>query len=126
VSLRKLCAQIGIVARHDDGSQWRGDVSLDAPDNIAAVLARHSQHQEGHAMECTHNEGKRLAAEFATRIAARPVKATDDLATIARTRRSDDVVSPSTGMVIEGLRIAFAGDLVRYQNETDTPLASID
>ena len=66
-------------------------------------------------MEYSENEGQRLAAEFMAKLAAWPIKATYDLATVgAQTRQGGGGVTASTGMVLDGHRIACVGDVVRY------------
>jgi uncharacterized Zn-binding protein involved in type VI secretion len=76
-------------------------------------------------MEYTEDEGQRLVAEFMARLAARPVKATYDLATLgAKTRQGGDVVTASTDMEMDGHRIACVGDLVRYPDGTESKIIS--
>ncbi len=89
--------------------------SLDALVNITAALERHSQLQEGAALEYMEEEGQRLVAEFMAKLAARPVKGTYDLATMgSRTRLGGEISTASTGMEMDGHRIACVGDVVRY------------
>lgn len=106
----------------------RGNVSrfsLDALVNIAAALERHSQPQEGATMECTEEDGQRLAAEFMAKLAARPIKGTYDLATLgAKTQQGGEVATASTGMEISGHRIACVGDVVRYPDGTESKIVS--
>ncbi|AKZ28059.1 hypothetical protein BL247_14870 [Ralstonia solanacearum] len=76
-------------------------------------------------MEYTEDEGQRLAAEFMAKLAARPVKAIYDLATLgAKTRQGGEVVTASTGMVMDGHRIACVGDVVRYSDGTESKIVS--
>lgn len=71
------------------------------------------------------DEGQRLADEFAARLAARPVKATYDLATIgAKTRDGGEVATASSGMEVAGHQIACVGDMVRYSDGTQTRIIS--
>jgi uncharacterized Zn-binding protein involved in type VI secretion len=77
------------------------------------------------AMEHNENEGRCLAAEFMAKLATRPIKATYDLATLgAKTRRGGEVVTASTGMVMDGHRIACVGDVVRYPDGTESKIVS--
>jgi uncharacterized Zn-binding protein involved in type VI secretion len=76
-------------------------------------------------MECTEDEGRRLAAEFMEKQASRAVKATYDLATLgARTRLGGEVVTASTDIEIDGHRIARVGDVVRYPDGTESEIVS--
>jgi uncharacterized Zn-binding protein involved in type VI secretion len=76
-------------------------------------------------MDGTEDEGQRLAAEFLAKLAARPVKATYDLATLGgKTRQGGEVVTASTDMVMAGHRIACVGDVVRYQDGTESKIVS--
>jgi uncharacterized Zn-binding protein involved in type VI secretion len=76
-------------------------------------------------MECTENEGQRLAAEFMAKLASRPVKATYDLATLgAKTRQGGEVVTASTDMKMDGYRIACVGDIVRYPDGIESRIIS--
>ncbi len=106
----------------------RGNVSrfsLDALVNITATLERHSQPQEGAAMEYTEEEGQRLVAEFMAKLAARPVKGVYDLATLgSKTRLGGEVATASTGMEMDGHRIACVGDVVRYPDGTESKIVS--
>lgn len=106
----------------------RGNVSrfsLDALVNITAALERHSQPQEGAAMEYTEEEGQRLVAEFMAKLAARPIKGTYDLATLgAKTKQGGEVATASTGMEISGHRIACVGDVVRYPDGSESKIVS--
>lgn len=106
----------------------RGNVSrfsLDALVNITAALERHSQPQEEAAMEYTEEEGQRLVAEFMAKLAARPVKGTYDLATLgSKTRLGGEVATASTGMEMDGHRIACVGDVVRYPDGTESKIVS--
>lgn len=71
------------------------------------------------------DEGQRLADEFAAKLAARPVKAAYDLATLgSKTRDGGEVATASTGMDMEGHQIACVGDLVRYPDGTETRIVS--
>lgn len=99
--------------------------SLDALVNITAALERHSQPQEGSAMEHTEEKGQRLAAEFMAKLAARPITGRYDLATLgAKTKQGGEVASASTGMEISGHRIACVGDVVRYPDGTESKIVS--
>lgn len=99
--------------------------SLDALVNITAALERHSKPLERSAMEYTEDEGQRLAAEFMAKLAARPVKAIYDLATLgAKTKQGGEVATASTGMEISGHRIACVGDVVRYPDGTESKIVS--
>jgi uncharacterized Zn-binding protein involved in type VI secretion len=76
-------------------------------------------------MECTEDEGLCLAAEFMTKLASRPIKATYDLATLgAKTRQGGKVVTASTDMEMDGHRIACVGDVVRYPDGTESKIVS--
>ena len=76
-------------------------------------------------MECTEEEGQRLVAEFMAKLAARPVKGTYDLATLgSKTRLGGEVATASTGMVMDGHRIACVGDLVRYPDGSESKIVS--
>jgi len=76
-------------------------------------------------MDCTEDEGQRLAAEFTAKLASRPVKATYDLATIgAKTQQGGEVVTASTDMQMDGHRIACVGDVVRYADGTESRIIS--
>ncbi|MFV8603149.1 XRE family transcriptional regulator, partial [Ralstonia pseudosolanacearum] len=99
--------------------------SLDALVNITAALERHSKPLDGSAMDYTEDEGQRLAAEFMAKLAARPVKAIYDLATLgAKTRQGGEVVTASTDMAMDGHRIACVGDVVRYSDGTESKIVS--
>jgi uncharacterized Zn-binding protein involved in type VI secretion len=79
----------------------------------------------GNEMEYTENEGQRLAAEFMAKRAARPIKATYDLATLgAKTRQGGAVATASTDMEIDGHRIACVGDVVRYPDGSESKIVS--
>lgn len=76
-------------------------------------------------MEYTDEEGKRMAAEFEAKLDARPIKAIYPLVTEgAKTQRGGEVVNASTGMVIEGHRIACVGDVVRYPDGSESRIVS--
>lgn len=76
-------------------------------------------------MKHTDDGGQRLAAEFLAMLAARPVKATYDLATLgAQTRLGGAVVTASSDMVMDGHRIACVGDVVRYPDGTESKIVS--
>ena len=76
-------------------------------------------------MECTEDEGQRLAAEFMAKLAARPIKATYDLATLgAKTQQDGEVVTASTDMQMEGHRIACVDVVVRYPDGTESRIIS--
>lgn len=76
-------------------------------------------------MEYTEDEGQRLAAELMAKLAARPVKATYDLATLgAKTRQGGEVATAGTDMQMDGHRIACVGDAVRYPNGTESKIVS--
>lgn len=76
-------------------------------------------------MECIKDEGERLVAEFMAKLAARPVKATYDLATLgAKTRQGGEVVTASTDMQMDGHRIACVGDVVRYADGIESRIIS--
>lgn len=99
--------------------------SLDALVSITAVLERHSTSTEGSTMEYTEAEGQRLVAEFMAKLAARTVKGTYDLATLgAKTRLGGEVATASTGMEMDGQRIACVGDVVRYPDGTESKIVS--
>ncbi len=76
-------------------------------------------------MEYTAEEGQRLTDEFMAKLAARPVEAIYDLATLgSRTERGGEVVSASPDFVMDGHRIARVGDVVRYPDGTECRLVS--
>lgn len=76
-------------------------------------------------MENTEDEGQRSAFEFIAKLAARPVKAAYDLATLgSKTRQGGEVVTASTGTVVHGHRIACVGDIVRYPDGTESRIVS--
>jgi uncharacterized Zn-binding protein involved in type VI secretion len=76
-------------------------------------------------MEYTEEEAQRLVAEFVAKLAARPVKATYDLATLgAKTTKGGEVADASTSMVIDGHRVACVGDVVRYPDGTESKIIS--
>lgn len=76
-------------------------------------------------MEYSEDKGQRLAAEFTVKQAARPVKATYDLATLgAKTRHGGEVFTASTDIQIEGILIACVGDTVRYPNGSESKIIS--
>ena len=76
-------------------------------------------------MEYTEDAGQRLAAEFMAKMAARPVKAIYDLATLgAKTRAGGEVVTASTGMKMDGHSIACVGDIVRYPDGSESRIVS--
>ena len=94
--------------------------SLDALVSISAALERHSSTTEGGTMEYTEVDGQRLVAEFMATLAARSVKGVYDLATLgSKTRLGGEVATASTGMTMDGHRIACVGDVVRYPDGTD-------
>ncbi|MCK9386256.1 MAG: PAAR domain-containing protein [Nevskia sp.] len=69
--------------------------------------------------------GQRLVAEFMTKLAARPIKGTYDLATLgAKTKQGGEVAMVSTGMEISGHRFACVGDVVRYPDGTESKIVS--
>ena len=76
-------------------------------------------------MECTEDEGQRLATQFMAKLASRPVKATYDLATLgAKTRQGGEVIRASTDMRMDGHRIACVGDIVRYPDGSESRIIS--
>lgn len=76
-------------------------------------------------MDCTEDEGQRLAAEFMAKLASRPVKAIYDLATLgAKTQQGGEVVTASTDMQMDGHRIACVGDVVRYPDGIESMIIS--
>jgi uncharacterized Zn-binding protein involved in type VI secretion len=76
-------------------------------------------------MECTEDEGLRLATEFMAKLASRPVKATYDLATLgAKTQQGGEVVTASTDMQMDGHWIACVGDVVRYPDGIESRIIS--
>lgn len=76
-------------------------------------------------MKHTTDEEKHLATELTSRPAARPVKAIYDLATLgSKTLRGGEVVTASTGMVIDKHRIACVGDSVRYPDGSEARIVS--
>jgi len=76
-------------------------------------------------MEYTEDEGQRLAAELMAKLAARPAKATYDLATLgAKTLQGGEVATASAGVEMDGHRIACVGDVVRYPNGTESRIVS--
>jgi predicted XRE-type DNA-binding protein/uncharacterized Zn-binding protein involved in type VI secretion len=97
--------------------------SLDALVNITAALERSPQ--EGNMMEYNEAAPARMVDEFMTQLAARPVKATYDLATLgSKTRQGGAIASASTGMVIREHRISCVGDVVRYPDGTESKIVS--
>ena len=100
--------------------------SLDALVSVSAALERHSSTTEGEgAMEYTEADGQRLVAEFMAKLAARPVKGVYDLATLgSKTRLGGEVATASTGMAMDGHRIACVGDVVRYPDGTESRIVS--
>lgn len=99
--------------------------SLDALVSISAALRRHSSTTEGGTMEYTEADGERLAAEFMAKLAARPIKGVYDLATLgSKTRLGGEVATASTGMAMDGHRIACVGDVVRYPDGTESRIVS--
>jgi Uncharacterized conserved protein len=73
----------------------------------------------------TVEEGQHLAAKFMTKHAARPIKATYDLATLgARTRLGGEVATASSSVKVSGHRIACVGDRVRYPDGTESKIVS--
>ena len=99
--------------------------SLDALVSISAALERHSSTTEGGNMEYTEADGQRLVAEFMAKLAARPVKGVYDLATLgSKTRLGGEVATASTGMEMDGHRIACVGDVVRYPDGTESRIVS--
>lgn len=76
-------------------------------------------------MDCTEDEGQRLAAGFMVTLGSRPVKATHDLATLgAKTRQGGEVVTASTDLQMDGHRIASVGDIVRYADGIESRIIS--
>lgn len=76
-------------------------------------------------MKHTDDEEQLLAAKFLATLAARPVKATYDLATLgAQTRLGGEVVTASSDMVMDGHRIACVGDVVRYPDGAESEIVS--
>lgn len=60
-------------------------------------------------MEYSENEGQCLAVEFMAKLVAWTIKASYDLATLgAKTRQGGEAVTASTGMALDGHRIAYA------------------
>jgi uncharacterized Zn-binding protein involved in type VI secretion len=76
-------------------------------------------------MKYTEDEGHRLVVEFMERLAARPVKGIYDLATLgAKTSQGGEVVTASTDMEMDGIRIACVGDTVRYPDGRESEIVS--
>lgn len=99
--------------------------SLDALVSVSAALERHSSSTQGGNMEYTEADGQRLVVEFMAKLAARPVKGVYDLATLgSKTRLGGEVATASTGMEMDGHRIACVGDVVRYPDGTESQIVS--
>ena len=76
-------------------------------------------------MEYTEEESARMVAEFKAKHDARPVKGTYAMATEgSKTERGGVVVNASTGIVIEGHRVARVGDTVRYPDGSESKIVS--
>lgn len=76
-------------------------------------------------MKNTDIEGQHLIAERAATRAERPIKATYNIATLgSKTRMGGEIVSASTGMVIEKHRVACVGDRVRYPDGSESTIVS--
>ena len=76
-------------------------------------------------MEYTEEESARMVAEFKAKHDARPVKGTYAMATEgSKTERGGVVVNASTGIVIEGHRVARVGDTVRYADGSESKIVS--
>ncbi|WDH55893.1 PAAR domain-containing protein [Pseudomonas chlororaphis] len=76
-------------------------------------------------MKYTVEEGQHLAAKFMAKHAARPIKATYDLATLgARTRLGGEVATACSSVKVSGHRIACVGDRVRYPDGTESKIVS--
>jgi uncharacterized Zn-binding protein involved in type VI secretion len=70
-------------------------------------------------------KGQRIAAESMAKLAARPIKASYDMATLgAKTRQGGEVVTASADIEMDGHRIACVGDMVRYPDGTESKIAS--
>ncbi len=73
----------------------------------------------------TEEEAKRYFAERAEALAMKPVKSRHAIATLgAKTERGGEVVTASTGDVINGHRIACVGDTVRYPDGSESKIVS--
>ncbi|MBP1315776.1 PAAR domain-containing protein [Herbaspirillum huttiense F1] len=76
-------------------------------------------------MEHKEFDGQRLANDFLAGIDKRPIKGSHALATLgSATRLGGEVATASSSMHIKGHRIACVGDIVRYQDGTESRIIS--
>lgn len=99
--------------------------SLDALVSVSAALGRHSLTSEEGTTKYTDIDGKCLIADFMAKLAVRPVKGVYDLVTLgSKTRFGGGVATASTGMEMNGNRIACVGDVVRYSDGSESKIVS--
>jgi len=76
-------------------------------------------------MEHKEFDGQRLANDFLAGIDRRPIKGSHALATLASaTRLGGEISTASSSMHVKGHRIACVGDIVRYQDVSESRIVS--
>ncbi|WP_420105388.1 PAAR domain-containing protein [Herbaspirillum huttiense] len=76
-------------------------------------------------MEHKEFDGQRLANDFLAGIDKRPIKGSHALATLgSATRLGGEIATASSSMHVTGHRIACVGDIVRYEDGTESRIIS--
>ncbi|MCP3655502.1 MAG: PAAR domain-containing protein [Herbaspirillum sp.] len=76
-------------------------------------------------MEHKEFDGQRLANDFLAGIDKRPIKGRHTLATLgSATRLGGEIATASSSMHVKGHRIACVGDIVRYQDGSESRIVS--
>lgn len=76
-------------------------------------------------MEHKEFDGQRLVTDFLAGIDKRPIKGSHALATLgSATRLGGEIATASSSMHVTGHRIACVGDIVRYQDGTESRIIS--
>lgn len=98
--------------------------SLDALVDIAAALELHSKCSKGSAMQESVDEGQHMVVEFLAKLVAKPVKGCYPLATEESTTERGGKIIATSEMFLREKRIGLVGDIVRYQDGSETRIIS--
>ncbi len=97
--------------------------SIDNLLKITTVLEYHSK--DFPAEKRTTESALQIIEMFRALVDSRPIKAVYALATVgSKTARGGEVATSSTGMRIDGMKVARVGDLVRYPDGRESPIVS--
>jgi len=97
--------------------------SMDNLLKIATVLEYHSK--DFPADKRTTQSALEIVELFRALVDRRPIKAVYALATVgSKTARGGEVATSTTGIEINGIRVARVGDVVRYSDGRESPIVS--